>query len=128
MHTYILNNLILSYRLRGLSMKKLTFITIERLLEMNANDEKFTLVDVLSEESYKDGHIPGAINIPLGNLESLAERYLDRKDTIVVYCGSYSCQASTKATRKLLEMGYENTLDFKAGKRGWQHTGLGLEK
>jgi len=109
-------------------MKKLTFITIERLLEMNANDEKFTLVDVLSEESYKDGHIPSAINIPLGNLESLAERYLDRKDTIVVYCGSYSCQASTKATKKLLEMGYENTLDFKAGKRGWQHAGLGLEK
>ena len=109
-------------------MKKLTFITIERLLEMNANDEKFTLVDVLSEESYKEGHIPGAINIPLGNLESLAERYLDRKDTIVVYCGSYSCQASTKATKKLLEMGYENTLDFKAGKRGWQHAGLGLEK
>jgi len=109
-------------------MKKLTFITIERLLEMNANEEKFTLVDVLSEESYKEGHIPGAINIPLGNLEPLAERYLDRKDTIVVYCGSYSCQASTKATKKLLEMGYENTLDFKAGKRGWQHAGLKLEK
>jgi rhodanese-related sulfurtransferase len=95
---------------------------------MNANEEKFTLVDVLSEESYKEGHIPGAINIPLGNLEPLAERYLDRKDTIVVYCGSYSCQASTKATKKLLEMGYENTLDFKAGKRGWQHAGLKLEK
>jgi rhodanese-related sulfurtransferase len=109
-------------------MKKLTFITIERLLEMNANEEKFTLVDVLSEESYKEGHIPGAINIPLGNLEPLAERYLNRKDTIVVYCGSYSCQASTKATKKLLEIGYENTLDFKAGKRGWQHAGLKLEK
>jgi len=109
-------------------MKKLRFITIERLLEMNANDEKFTLVDVLSEESYKEGHIPGAINIPLGNLEALAEHYLDKHDTIVVYCGSYSCQKSTKAARKLLELGYKNTLDFKAGKRGWQHTGLGLEK
>ena len=109
-------------------MKKLRFITIERLLEMKANNKKFTLVDVLSEESYKEGHIPGAINIPLENLESLAERYLDNRDTIVVYCGSYSCQASTKATRKLLEMDYENTLDFKAGKRGWQHAGLELEK
>jgi phage shock protein E len=36
---------------------------IEKLLEMRSNDEKFTLVDVLSEENYKDGHIPGAINI-----------------------------------------------------------------
>lgn len=107
---------------------KLRFITIEKLLEMKANNEMVTLVDVLSEESFKAGHIPGAINIPLGSLESLAERYLNKKDTIVVYCGSYSCQASTKAARKLLEMGYENTFDFKAGKRGWQHTGLGLEK
>ena len=109
-------------------MKKLSLVTIEKLLEMKANNEKFKLIDVLSEESFKEGHIPGAINIPLGNLESLAERYLDKQDKIVVYCGSYSCPASTKATRKLLEMGYENTLDFKAGKRGWQHTGLGLEK
>ena len=107
---------------------KLRFVTIEKLLEMKANNEMVTLVDVLSEESFKAGHIPGAINIPLGSLESLAERYLNKQDTIVVYCGSYSCQASTKAARKLLEMGYENTFDFKAGKRGWQHTGLGLEK
>lgn len=107
---------------------KLRFVTIEKLLEMKANNEMVNLVDVLSEESFKAGHIPGAINIPLGSLESLAERYLNKKDTIVVYCGSYSCQASTKAARKLLEMGYENTFDFKAGKRGWQHTGLGLEK
>ena len=109
-------------------MKKLHFITIERLLEMKANNEKFTLVDALSEESYQEGHIPDAINLPLGKLEPLAERYLDKQDTIVVYCGSYSCQISTKATRKLLELGYENTFDFKGGKRGWQHGGLGLEK
>ena len=109
-------------------MKKLRFITIERLLEMKANNEKFTLVDVLSEEIYKEGHIPCAINISLGKLESLAERYLDKQDTIVVYCRSYSCQASTKATKKFLELGYENTLDFKGGKRGWQHAGLRLEK
>ncbi len=109
-------------------MGKIIFITIEKLLEMQANKEKFKLVEVLPEESYKNGHIPGAINIPLNKLESLADKYLKKRDKIVVYCGSYSCQVSTRATKKLLEMGYENTLDFKAGKRGWQHTGLGLEK
>ena len=107
---------------------KLRFITIERLLEMKANNEKFTLVDLLSEESYREGHIPGAIHIPIGDLESSADRYLDKKDKIVVYCDSYSCKASTNATKKLLEMGYENTLAFKAGTRGWQSAGLELEK
>ena len=57
-------------------MEKIFFITIEKLLEMKANNEKFKLVEVLSEDSYKDGHIPGAINIPLDKLELLADKYL----------------------------------------------------
>jgi len=66
-------------------MKKVSFITIKRLLEMKANNEKFSLVDVLSEESYAESHITDAINIPLEKLEKMAERYLDKPETIVVY-------------------------------------------
>ena len=109
-------------------MPRVEFITIERLLEMRANKEQFTPVEVLSEEEYKSGHIPGAINIPLEKLETLAPKQLGKGDTIVVYCASYSCQASTRATQKLLEMGYSKTIDFKAGKRGWAHAAIELEK
>ena len=110
-------------------MGRLVFITIEKLLEMQANEEKFKLVEVLPEEVFREGHIPGAINIPLdGNFKSLAEKYLEKMDVIVVYCASYGCLASTKAVEILLEMGYEHTLDFKAGKRWWKHSGLVLEK
>lgn len=72
------------YNLRWVSMKKLSFISIERLLEMKANNQKFTLVDVLPEESYEEGHISGAINIPLGNLEPLGRQ--GRKATVAT-CG-----------------------------------------
>lgn len=109
-------------------MPRIEFITIERLLEMSANKEKFKLVEVLAEDEFKSGHILGAINLPLDKLETLAKEHLKKTDTIVVYCASYSCQASTKAARKLLDMGYEKTLDFKAGKRGWVHAGLELKK
>lgn len=109
-------------------MPKIEFITLENLLEMSANEEKFRLVEVLSEENFKNGHIPGAINLPLDKLEVLAKEHLGKTDTIVVYCGSYACQASTRAAKKLLEMGYEKTLDFKAGKKGWSNAGLKLEK
>ena len=108
-------------------MVKIKFITLEDLLEMQTNDEDFKLVEVLSEDSFKRGHIPGAINIPGGNLESEAEKHLDKTDKIVVYCSSYSCQASTNAAKTLLEMGYENVLDFKAGKKGWSDVGLHLK-
>jgi rhodanese-related sulfurtransferase len=107
---------------------KMKFITLEDLLEMRANDEKYKLVEVLPEEEYEAGHIIGAINIPLDKLEAPTRQKLKKADTIVVYCASYSCQASTKMAKRLLEMGYKGTLDFKGGKRWWRHAGLELQR
>ncbi len=109
-------------------MTKVKFIPIETMLEMQENEENFKLVDVLREESYKEGHIPGAINIPKDMLQGLAPKHLDKNDTIVVYCASYGCHASTNAAKALMEMGYKKVLDFKAGKKGWVDSGLELEK
>ena len=109
-------------------MPNLKFITMETLLEMLENKEKLKLVEVLEKEEYEKGHIPGAINIPLEELEKLAKQKLKKTDTIIVYCASYTCHASTKAARKLLDLGYNRALDFKGGKRWWQHAGLELEK
>ena len=60
-------------------MGKLIFITIEKLLEMKANDEKFKLVEVLPEESYKNGHIPGAIYILLNKLSGLWQTNISKR-------------------------------------------------
>jgi rhodanese-related sulfurtransferase len=109
-------------------LPKLKFITSEKLLEMKANNEKFKIVEVLEQEEFRKGHIPGAINIPLNKLKTLAKSHLKKNDTIVVYCASYACQASTRAARTLLNMGYRKTLDYKAGKKGWLHTGFELER
>lgn len=109
-------------------MAKIRFMTIEQLLEIIENKEKFKLVEVLSEDSYNDGHIPGAINIPVDRLQKEASRKLKKTDTIVVYCASYHCHASTNAAKMLLKMGYKKTLDFKGGKKLWVDSGLELEK
>ena len=108
-------------------MKKIKFITIENLLEMTENNEPFKLVEVLHEEAFKKGHIPGAINIAVDELEEKAPRQLKKDDVIIVYCANYACHASTNAAEKLLGMGYKNVLDYKAGKRGWTLAGLTLE-
>lgn len=105
---------------------KIKFISIEQLLEMKENGEKFKLVDVLSPESYEEGHIPGAVNIPLGKLEKEAKT-LNKNDVIVVYCASYACHASTLAFKILFDLGFKNVLDFKAGKKGWEDAGLEFE-
>jgi rhodanese-related sulfurtransferase len=47
-----------------------------------------TILDVLPREAYASAHIPGAINIPLAELEARAAQDLpDRDSEIVVYCG-----------------------------------------
>ena len=109
-------------------MAKIKFIPIEILLEMQENREQFKLVDVLREDSYNEGHIPGAINIPIDMLQGLASKHLGKNDTIVVYCANYGCHASINAAKTLLDLGYKKVLDFKAGKKGWVDAGLELEK
>ncbi len=63
--------------------------------------DEFALVNVLSRDTYEQGHIPGSINIPVDEIEEeAAERFTDTQD-IVVYCLSEDCHTSEKAADKL---------------------------
>ncbi len=58
-------------------------------LRQKLGNRSLTLVDVLPQESYAQGHIPRAINLPLAELDSRATEVLpDRDAEIVVYCAS----------------------------------------
>jgi len=43
------------------------------------------VVDVLPEADYRNGHIPGAIHIPLKTLNDETTRVLDRAKPVAVY-------------------------------------------
>ena len=52
-------------------------------------DPSLVVVDVRASDLYAEGHIPGAINLPLADLEAGAARLLpDRERQIAVYCAS----------------------------------------
>ena len=44
------------------------------------------LVEVLPEAEYREEHLPGAINIPLKELDATTARRLDPARAVVVYC------------------------------------------
>lgn len=47
------------------------------------------LVEVLPRADYEDEHLPGAINIPLKELNSETARRLKRDQPVIVYCHDY---------------------------------------
>lgn len=50
-------------------------------------DQRLVLVDVMPEETYSDGHIPGAIHLPLAAIETRAPRLIaNLRQEIAVYC------------------------------------------
>jgi ArsR family transcriptional regulator len=54
-------------------------------------DRSLLIADVLPKEAYDAGHIPGAINLPLAELEERAPSLLhDRDREIAVYCASFT--------------------------------------
>ena len=52
-------------------------------------DEGAQLVDVLSHGEYEYSHLPGAIHLPLPQLDSQSSARLDRGRPLVTYCYDY---------------------------------------
>ena len=57
------------------------FARLRRLLDDGAQ-----LVEVLPEEDYRELHLPGAVNIPLKELDAETTAVLDKGRAVVVYC------------------------------------------
>jgi len=47
------------------------------------------LVEVLPSEEYEEEHLPGAINLPLKQLDASTAAMLDRARPVIVYCNDY---------------------------------------
>jgi rhodanese-related sulfurtransferase len=57
---------------------------VKRLLDQGAQ-----LVDVLEEHEFEQDHLPGAINIPLKQLDEKTVAGLDRDRPVLVYCNDF---------------------------------------
>ncbi len=58
---------------------------VRKLLE----EEGTKLVEVLPREEYEEEHLPGAINIPLKELDRETTAGLRRDAPVIVYCHDY---------------------------------------
>lgn len=73
------------------------------------------IIDVRTEEEFEEGHIKGAINIPLAHI---SEINLSTEQTIIVYCQSGS--RSRQAAKELKALGYDSVKDM-GGINDWEY-------
>jgi rhodanese-related sulfurtransferase len=87
-------------------------------------------VDARSQNDYENGHIPGAISLPLSHFEKRIGSFLNRyplDQPFVTYCSGRTCEDSHDLARFLLDMGFTNVRIFIDGFPGWQAEGYPVE-
>ena len=85
-------------------------------------EKKVTLIDVNGSDSYKAGHIPGAIDFATTKTELAAKLPADKGALVVAYCGNERCGAYAAAATKAKELGYTNVKHYSPGIAGWKKT------
>jgi len=104
-------------------------ITRQEIQQHLAAKTPMILVEALPEKYYRDGHLPGAVNLPHDQVRQRAAEILpDRSAFIVVYCANTPCQNSAIAARTLDQLGYGNVAEYVEGKQDWIEAGLETEK
>ena len=97
-------------------------------LKAAMTSKKVILLDANGTDSYKEGHIPGAIDFA-ANRDKLANALPKDKGALVVaYCGGPKCTAYKAAAKAAEKLGYTNVKHLAAGISGWRESGQKVEK
>jgi len=110
-----------------------TFLTVKDDLEPipatelldRIKDGLITVLDVRPSEEYQSGHVPGAINVPLSELEEHLSQ-LDTKQEVVAYCRGPHCVLAFDAVEQLRQKGI-TAHRMEDGFPEWKSAGLPIE-
>lgn len=74
-------------------------------LQSRLRDGTVTVLDVRPPDEYALGHVPGAVNVPLGELETRLST-LDPAQEVIAYCRGPYCVMSFEAVARLRQKGF----------------------
>ena len=91
------------------------------------NRERGVVVDVSEPEEYVTGHVGGAKNVPLGQLEKrLPEVVKNKAVPVILVCASGG--RAVRAEGIARKLGYEKAQAMAGGLRSWKEANLPVEK
>ena len=101
-------------------------MTREELSRRLKDGDDLVVLDVRPPAEYAAGHLPGAVSIPIGELQRrLAELPADRE--VVAYCRGPYCAFAHEAVAVLREEGFE-ARRLEDGLPEWQAAGLAVTR
>jgi rhodanese-related sulfurtransferase len=104
---------------------KVKYITSDDLKKLLETEKNITLVDVRNSADFSSGHLAGATNIFLDNLEE-ERRELPFGKKIILY--DNDSLGAFKAAVRLFDLGFSNTLALSDGLATWKMKGYELVK
>ena len=89
--------------------------------------KKAVIIDVNGGDSYKQGHVPGALSYAAIKDKLADSLPKDKGALIIAYCGSPKCGAYLAAAKAAEKLGYTNIKHMSAGISGWRSAGMKTE-
>ena len=90
----------------------------------SAFEQQAAVLDVREPDEYREGHVPGAVNIPMGQLPARLDE-LDRDRPVYLVCASGN--RSGAMTDVLTAAGFD-AINVAGGTTAWIRSGRAVEK
>jgi phage shock protein E len=103
--------------------------TFKNLTFVDYRDQYFqqmthTLVDVRTRSEYIQGHVPGAVNIPLDQLQGRTDEIASDRPVVVICATGNRSQTGAKIFK---QAGYSEVYNLQGGTMVWMMNGKSLE-
>lgn len=107
---------------------RVPFMAMEQLrhrLAARAND--FVILDVRERDAFANGHVPGAVHLPRGQLELRVNEILPDPSVEILTICEFG-KISTLAAATLRELGFERATALDGGMSAWRENGMPVER
>jgi molybdopterin/thiamine biosynthesis adenylyltransferase/rhodanese-related sulfurtransferase len=102
--------------------------TLQQAHSNGSADAAPVILDVREQEEFEAGHLPGAVHVPRGHLETRVEGAIpDRSRRVIAYCSTQNRSALAALTMKEL-LGYEDVSVMTGGFTLWKDRGYAFER
>jgi rhodanese-related sulfurtransferase len=119
----IMKLLLFVFLLLGVSFAQTSYTTVTVQDLANAQEDNYFILDVRQSEEFAEGHVPNAVLIPLGELQTRASEI---PSGVPVYVICRSGRRSQQASEILIELGFKDVRNVDGGVLAWQEAGYEL--